>query len=157
MSGAKVVLITGGGTSADYAAPKAGLEGLTHAHASTLRLHRVTTGAAAPALIDSGMVRGMDLPPPGQIPNQVVGTWIMRPAEGERDGVTRPLFGPHPAGVLFFTADMRFGGMIASSPNWSGLDRDTRRITEQVEGHAMIEHLQDPDSPQITIVWQRAR
>ncbi len=42
-------------------------------------------------------------------------------------------------------------------PNWSGLDRDKRQITEVVEGDTMTEHLQDPGGPKITIVWQRVR
>ena len=146
-------------------------------------------------------------PASAQLPNQMVGTWIMVSAQGERDGVTRPLFGPPPAGVLFFTADMHFGDVItdpdtprfaandraegtaaenktavagalalfgtytvdgegrfatehviaSSFPNWDGLDRDTRRITEQVEGDTMTEHLQDPGGPRITIIWKRAR
>ena len=46
--------------------------------------------------------------------------------------------------------------VIASTfPNWNGLDRDTRQITETVEGDAMTERLQDPGGPQIVIVWKR--
>jgi hypothetical protein len=42
-------------------------------------------------------------------------------------------------------------------PNWNGLERDTRTITETVEGDTMTERLQDPGGPQIVIVWKRAK
>lgn len=46
--------------------------------------------------------------------------------------------------------------LISSTfPDWNGLDRDTRQITEDVRGDTMTEHLQDPGGPKITIVWQR--
>lgn len=48
--------------------------------------------------------------------------------------------------------------VIASTfPNWNGLDRDTRTITETVKGDTMVERLQDPGGPQIVIVWKRAK
>ncbi len=48
--------------------------------------------------------------------------------------------------------------VIASTfPNWSGLNRDTSRLTETVDGDTMVERLQDPGSPQIVIVWKRAK
>jgi len=48
--------------------------------------------------------------------------------------------------------------VIASTfPNWNGLDRDTRTITETVEGDTMTERLHDPGGPQIVIVWKRAK
>ena len=59
---------TGGGLSAAYAASKAGIEGLMHYYATYLRPHRITANAIAPALIESDMVKRMDLPPPGQLP-----------------------------------------------------------------------------------------
>ena len=42
-------------------------------------------------------------------------------------------------------------------PNWNGLERDTRTITEAVQGDTMTERLQDPGGPRIVIVWRRAR
>lgn len=48
--------------------------------------------------------------------------------------------------------------VIASTfPNWTGLSRDTSRITETVEGDTMVERLKDPGGPQIVIVWKRAK
>ena len=48
--------------------------------------------------------------------------------------------------------------LISSTfPNWNGLNRDTRQITETVEGDTMTEHLQDPGGPKITITWQRVK
>ena len=47
--------------------------------------------------------------------------------------------------------------VIASTfPNWNGLDRDTRTITESVDADTMTERLQDAQGPQIVIVWKRA-
>ena len=162
--------------------------------------------ALLPSLIGAAVLAAA-APASAQIPNQLLGTWIMMSAQGERDGVVRPLFGPHPAGVLFFTADMHFGDVItnpdtrhfaasdrtggtaaenkaavagalalfgtytvdskgrfatehvigSSFPNWNGIDRDTSRITEDVQGDTMTERLQDPGGPRITIIWKRAR
>ena len=48
--------------------------------------------------------------------------------------------------------------IIASTfPNWTGLNRDTSRITETVDGDSMGERLKDPGGPSIVIVWKRAR
>ena len=48
--------------------------------------------------------------------------------------------------------------VIASTfPNWTGLSRDTSRITETVSGDTMVERLKDPGGPQIVILWKRAR
>ena len=48
--------------------------------------------------------------------------------------------------------------VIASTfPNWNGLNRDTRTITETVQGDRMVEHLHDPGGSRIEIVWKRVR
>lgn len=47
--------------------------------------------------------------------------------------------------------------IAATFPNWSGLNRDTSRLTETVDGDTMVERLQDPGSLQIVIVWKRAK
>ncbi|XYD11826.1 SDR family NAD(P)-dependent oxidoreductase (plasmid) [Methylobacterium sp. NMS12] len=59
---------TGGGLSAAYAASKAGVEGLMHYYATTLRQHRITANAIAPTLVESDMARAMALPPPETLP-----------------------------------------------------------------------------------------
>lgn len=61
-----------------------------------------------------------------------------------------------------YTVDERGGfaseHVIASTfPNWNGLNRDTRTITETVEGDTMTERLKDPGGPQIVIIWRRAK
>lgn len=61
-----------------------------------------------------------------------------------------------------YTVDERGGfvseHVIASTfPNWNGLNRDTRTITETVEGDIMTERLKDPGGPQIVITWRRAK
>ena len=139
--------------------------------------------------------------------NLVAGTWIMVSAQADPGGANKPLFGPHPNGLLVFTDDLHFADVLinpdvprfASSdraggtdledkavvtrdlalygtytvdeqgrfatehvtastfPNWNGLERDTRTITEVVEGDTMTERLKDPGGPQIVIVWRRAR
>ena len=139
--------------------------------------------------------------------NLVAGTWIMVSAQANPDGENKPLFGPHPNGLLIFTVDLHFADVLinpdvarfasgdrdggtdaedkavvardralygsytvdergrfatehvtaSTFPNWNGLNRDTRQITETVEGDTMIERLQDPGGPQIVIMWKRAR
>lgn len=59
---------TGGKISAAYAASKAGLEGLMHYYATSLRSCRITANAIAPTLIDTDMTRSMDLPRPSDLP-----------------------------------------------------------------------------------------
>jgi 3-oxoacyl-[acyl-carrier protein] reductase len=53
---------TGGGLSAAYAASKAGVEGLMHYYATTLRPYRITANAIAPALVESDLMNLMSLP-----------------------------------------------------------------------------------------------
>ena len=52
---------SGGRLSAASAASKAGLEGLMHYYAAALRPHYITANAVAPSLIETEMMRGMDL------------------------------------------------------------------------------------------------
>lgn len=64
------------------------------------------------------------------------------------------------SGTYTVDAQGRFASehIISSTfPNWNGLDRDRRLITEEVEGDTMTEHLQDPGGPKITIVWRRVK
>jgi 3-oxoacyl-[acyl-carrier protein] reductase len=53
---------TGGGLSAAYAASKAGVEGLMHYYATTLRPYRITANAIAPALVESDLMNLMSPP-----------------------------------------------------------------------------------------------
>jgi 3-oxoacyl-[acyl-carrier protein] reductase len=65
---------TGGALSAAYAASKGGTEALMHAYAAALRSHRITANAIAPALIESGMVQAVEVPPTQQMPLERLGT-----------------------------------------------------------------------------------
>lgn len=59
---------TGGGLSAAYAASKAGIEGLMHSYATTLRPYRITANAIAPTGIDTDMASAVSMPPPDRLP-----------------------------------------------------------------------------------------
>lgn len=50
---------TGGGLSAAYAASKAGVEGMMHYYAATLRPYRITANAIAPTLVESDLMNLM--------------------------------------------------------------------------------------------------
>jgi 3-oxoacyl-[acyl-carrier protein] reductase len=62
MNGGRLVFLssgaarTGGGLSAAYAASKAGVEGMMHYYATTLRPYRITSNAIAPTLIESDLM-----------------------------------------------------------------------------------------------------
>ena len=157
------------------------------------------------ALVSLGFA--MTMPAYARAKNLVAGTWIMVSAQANPDGENKPLFGPHPSGLLIFTPDLHFADVlinpdvpkfastdraegtdaenkavvtrdlalygtytvdeqghfstehvIASTfPNWNGLNRDTRTITETVQGDRMVERLHNPGGPQIKIIWKRAR
>jgi 3-oxoacyl-[acyl-carrier protein] reductase len=65
MNGGRLVFLssgaarTGGGLSAAYAASKAGVEGLMHYYATTLRPYRITANAIAPTLVESDLMNRM--------------------------------------------------------------------------------------------------
>jgi 3-oxoacyl-[acyl-carrier protein] reductase len=65
MNGGRLIFLssgaarTGGGLSAAYAASKAGVEGLMHYYASTLRPYRITANAIAPTLVESDLINLM--------------------------------------------------------------------------------------------------
>lgn len=80
-------------------------------------------GAAVVFLMPASMV---DARPSGAAPNEVAGTWRMVSATVENGGeVTRP-YGPDPAGMLVFTADMHFVEVLA--------DPDTPRFASDARG-----------------------
>lgn len=58
----------GGRISAAYAASKAGVEGLMHYYATYLRPHRITANAIAPSLVESDMVKTMNVPTAEDLP-----------------------------------------------------------------------------------------
>ena len=64
----------GGLVGPHYAASKAGVLGLTHAHASLLVREGITVNAIAPALVDTDMVKAMPLARPDRIPLGRYGT-----------------------------------------------------------------------------------
>ena len=54
-------------------------------------------------------------------------------------------------------AEGRFAGEHVigfTFPNWNGLDRTTATLTQ---GNTIIEHLQDPGTPMIEIIWRQVR
>lgn len=57
--------------------------------------------------------------------NLVAGTWIMVSAQADPDGANKPLFGPHPNGVLIFTPDMHFADVLTNPdvPKFASTDR----------------------------------
>lgn len=42
-------------------------------------------------------------------------------------------------------------------PNWNGIKRGRKEITETVEGDKMIEHLKVSEDLLVEIVWQRVK
>lgn len=72
--------------------------------------------------------------PPNAVPNEIVGTWCMVTARLEEEGRTTLPYGPRPAGMLVFTADMRFVEVLtnadtprfASNTRGAGTDAENR-------------------------------
>ena len=92
--------------------------------------------------------------------NLVAGTWIMVSAQANPEGENKPLFGPHPNGLLIFTPDLHFADVLtnpdvpkfASSDRAEGTDAENKAVvardlalygtyTVDEQGHFSTEHV----------------
>ena len=91
---ASVAAQTGGVIGPHYAASKAGMIGLTHSYASLLVRHGITANAIAPALIETDMLKNMDVQPtliPVQrfgLPEEVADAVLLLATNGYINGQT---------------------------------------------------------------------
>jgi hypothetical protein len=91
------------------------------------------------------------------LPAVAAGSWLVGTAENDAHAVRDTL-------VVFGTYTVDEEGAFkdevvlrSSFPNWNGMSRDTRSLTETVEGDVMREHLDDGDGVVIDIEFVRER